>query len=110
MNTEIHYLYRDAANWKVYNKIIIRGELSFDDLVPHLYQSEYFIPSVVGWSDLQSNDWTEDDHVWHEIVELVITSERETVNQNSDEIVCLFKNANARNWDIFNVWRKKVRV
>ena len=31
MNTKIVYLYRDASNYKVLNKAVIRGELSEED-------------------------------------------------------------------------------
>ena len=32
MNTIIEYLYRDASNYKQWNKVVIRGELSSEQL------------------------------------------------------------------------------
>lgn len=70
MNTKIVYLYRDACNYKVLNKAVIRGELSEEDqktILSCLEDGEYFIPSQVGLDEERFGSWTEDDHCWFEL-------------------------------------------
>lgn len=70
MNTKIVYLYRDASNYKVLNKAVIRGELSEEDqktILSCLEDGEYFIPSQVGLDEERFGSWTEDDHCWFEL-------------------------------------------
>ena len=71
-NTEITYMYRDASNYKIYNTIIVKGELiseEIDLLIGCLEDGEFFIPADVGLPPLQKR-WdflNEDDHVQHEL-------------------------------------------
>lgn len=49
-NTRIHYLYRDASNYKVSNEITVPGtftEEQIDAIIGCLMDGEYFIPSDV---------------------------------------------------------------
>lgn len=51
MNTRISYLYRDAANYKVHNACVIRGEVTEEQIAVianSLMDREYFKPSMVG--------------------------------------------------------------
>lgn len=51
MNTKIHYLYRDADNYKVHNSCVIKGVLTpaqIDIILGCCDAGEYFIPNQVG--------------------------------------------------------------
>ena len=51
MNTKIHYLYRDADNYKVHNSCVIKGVLTPEQINVILSccdAGEYFIPNQVG--------------------------------------------------------------
>ena len=51
MNTRIHYLYRDADNYKVQNECVILGEMTEEQeqrIIACLDEKEYFVPSRVG--------------------------------------------------------------
>ena len=51
MNTRIHYLYRDADNYKVQNECVILGEMTGEQeqrIIACLDEKEYFVPSRVG--------------------------------------------------------------
>ena len=48
MNTRIHYLYRDADNYKVQNECVILGEMTEEQeqrIIACLDEKEYFVPS-----------------------------------------------------------------
>lgn len=75
--TSIHYLYRDADNYKTGRTVVLRGRPTADDIAvikSALDEGMFFIPSQVGLDDLQetlqqydaevSND---SDHPWHEM-------------------------------------------
>ena len=66
-NSKIYYLYRDASNYKVYHEVTIYGTLTLDELSPYFYDHQFFIPSKVGFEDLQAQPLTFDDHIWHEL-------------------------------------------
>ena len=69
MNTKINYLYRDASNYKVYNQVIVAGEITPEHLrriADTLDEGEYFIPSVVGLPEKKFETQTDDDHLWFE--------------------------------------------
>ncbi|NQZ60199.1 MAG: hypothetical protein HRT88_22340 [Lentisphaeraceae bacterium] len=52
-NSKIYYLYRDAANYKAFNEVIIAGPLQLEDLTPYFHDHHFFIPSEIGLEDLQ---------------------------------------------------------
>ncbi len=75
--TVFEYLYRDAANYKAYGSLLLRGV--FIEKYEHEIQrscedSEYFvaeqitIPSLCGLLWEQCQGPTEDDHGWHEFL------------------------------------------
>jgi hypothetical protein len=76
MNTRVTYLYRDANNYKVYEEVILEGELSpeqIQEIKKKLFDENCFIPSQVGLHHLHSQlqefdtrDWG-DDHPIHEL-------------------------------------------
>jgi hypothetical protein len=82
-NTRIDYLYRDRSNYKQHASVVLAGELSareVDDIGATLRDGELFIPAQVGLPELQDRfpAWTDDDHVWHELIEIRSTDERPT--------------------------------
>lgn len=102
MNTRISYLYRDACNYKNFNETIIEGNLFIEHLMPFLKDELLFIPSKVGMLDLQPNEWTEDDHIWHEIEKLEATTEDPTMNITAEKLIEQFKIAHLNEWYEFS--------
>lgn len=73
------YLYRDAANYKVWGSLLLSGVPSQEDieaLRACMESGEYFVAEQVGIPPLYDELWalsdgpTEDDHALHEFVEL----------------------------------------
>lgn len=75
MNTRVSYQYRDASNYKLYDEVVIAGELSFQELEPFLIDGIYFVPEELHIPRLQFGSRNEDDHDWHEILKLEPCSE-----------------------------------
>lgn len=72
MNTKIHYLYRDADNYKQHNEFVVRGEMTendIDSILSCLYEGEYFVPELVGLPCERFTDYTEADHPFCELDE-----------------------------------------
>lgn len=75
--TEVHYMYRDAANYKSYGHVKLAGVITAEQraaVKATLQAGEYFIPTQIGWGHLGENStsgWSsfpcEDDHAWHEL-------------------------------------------
>ena len=106
MNTLIFYQYRDASNYKEFDTVIISGLLSLKDIEKYLYDREFFIPSEIGLKDLQPENLNQDDHIWHEILEIVHTHEKPTVNFNAEEIISSFRKASLEEWNILEASRR----
>lgn len=99
MNTRFEYMYRDGHNYKQYNEVVIQGEFTLDELRPHLYEGEFFMPSEVGLEDLQEYPYRNCDHIWHQLVSAELTEDVPTVEVRADELVARFQNAGAVKWD-----------
>ena len=106
MNTIITYQYRDAANYKVFDSVIVCGLLSLGDIEEYLYDEEFFIPSEVALKNLQPENIISYDHVWHEILEIAHTTKIPTVDISAHEIVNKFKKACERGWNIYEVSKR----
>lgn len=82
MNTKFSYMYRDASNYKEFNEVVFKGEIT--DKERNIINSsidEGFIPSQVGLEDLLSRMVgfpSGDDHVWHEICDITLTKDEAT--------------------------------
>jgi hypothetical protein len=63
---KITYLYRDAGNYKFWGEFCVLGELTLDDLRPHLLDSEYFVPEKIAIPSLVPEAQNDDDHLLHE--------------------------------------------
>ncbi len=90
-NTRIEYLYRDAANYKAYPEcdVIVEGELHWSDFEPTLHMGEMFIPADLDLPELQAqleNYPSPDDHIWHQLLDLELTSSEHTIEIRADEI------------------------
>lgn len=86
------YLYRDASNYKTYGKVLLSGRARpthMATIASALIDGEYFLPSLVGLPDLTaelfaySNGPTEDDHEWHEYIDLRAANAEEVVKEES---------------------------
>ncbi|GAX61994.1 nucleoside-diphosphate-sugar epimerases [Candidatus Scalindua japonica] len=106
MNTLITYQYRDASNYKEYDTVIISGLLSLNDVEEYLYEKELFIPSEIGLKDLQPDNLNQDDHIWHEILEIKHSHEKPTVNISAEEIVSHFRKASLEEWNILEASKR----
>mgnify|MGYP006297476743 CR=1 FL=1 len=88
-NTAIQYCYRDASNYKQWERVVIAGEIGRKDFTPVLRRQEFFVPTEVGLDGLQSrfDDWpTADDHDWHVLEDVTPTDEPPTVTLTAADI------------------------
>ncbi len=106
MNTLITYQYRDASNYKEFDTVIIRGQLSLNDIEEYLYDKEFFIPSEIGLKDLQPEILNQDDHIWHEILEVSHTKDEATVNITAEKVISNFRRASLAEWNILEVSKR----
>ena len=106
MNTQITYQYRDAANYKEFDTVIIHGQLSLSDIEECLYDKEFFIPSEIGLKDLQPEKLCSDDHIWHEILEINQTNKQPTTNITAQDIISNFKKASSEEWNILEALKR----
>ena len=81
------YLYRDAANYKVWGPLLLLGKHTQEDIAALracMESSEYFVAEQVGIPPLYKELWvlsdgpTEDDHALHEFVELRTARQEDT--------------------------------
>ena len=102
-NTQIDYLYRDACNYKNWNTVVIKGEITkeqIETIMDCLDEREFFIPSQVGLPEARFDEWTEDDHCWFELGEgsFEITERNATENITVEELVSNFMKMKNK-WD-----------
>lgn len=93
MNTRLSYQYRDASNYKLYDEVVIAGELSFPELEPFLIDGIYFVPEELNIPRLQFNPSNEDDHDWHEILKLEPCSDPPNLSIDGTTLLLLAKQA-----------------
>lgn len=71
MNTRISYIYRDGANYKKSNSVVIEGVFTsqqIQDITDCLSYGQFFIPRQVGLPEERPSDWDyQDDHCWFEL-------------------------------------------
>jgi len=103
MNTRFCYLYRDACNYKTFNEIVISGTLDFGQLFPFLKDKTFFIPSEVGLDNLQPEEWTANDHIWHEIEDIQSTMDIPTATIDATQLLKKFRIAYKNDWNEFAV-------
>lgn len=98
MNTRFEYMYRDACNYKWFDEIIVPAMLTLDQLLPFLQDKTFFIPSKIGIPDLQPPDWTENDHIWHEITNINTTQEKPMIDITTEQLLYRFRVAHENKW------------
>jgi hypothetical protein len=83
------YFYRDASNYKVWGSVLLKGEVTHDQVVKIrscFEAEEFFIAEQLGLPPLYAELWafsdgpTEDDHVWHTFHTLGLIAEAK-INQ-----------------------------
>ena len=105
MNTEITYLYRDAGNYKVHNRVVIEGEVSVsqvEQITDALFEGELFIPSMVGLPEKRFEDFDPNlDHPWFELYScgITITTHAPTIPISITELVDRFEKATQVQWN-----------
>ena len=96
MNTLIEYLYRDAGNNKVWNEVVIAGEMTQEQCTTierSLADGLYFVPELIGLPIKRFDSY--DPELDHPLCELDVRaikhSEREaTINVALEEFVFSF--------------------
>lgn len=87
MNTKISYLYRDASNYKLFNEVVIAGQLSLEQLKPFLIDEIFFVPEELGLPRLSFDAHTLDDHDWHEIIRLEPSNKAQDLNLTASTLL-----------------------
>lgn len=109
-HTVFEYMYRDASNYKAHGQMLLAGLCSAtakSSLISSLKDGEFFIPAQVLMPSLSgalfaySNGPTEDDHPWHEFVDLRPATPDEMARLKPDRSVSdlLAKFASIRRWN-----------
>lgn len=104
MNTEITYLYRDAANYKTVNTAIVKGLLTDQEIsriISCLHDGEYFIPGQVGLPENRGFAYDKDlDHIWFEldVNSFGPTEKSDDTGITAQELVHAFEEAKG-NWE-----------
>jgi len=106
-NTKIHYLYRDADNYKVHNECVINGVLTSEQqavIMDCLDEGQYFIPSLVGLPKVKFDiDDPAVDHQWFELQKegFEEATERSMVYIWPDELISAFCKCKDKWMDIY---------
>ena len=103
-NTELTYMYRDGGNWKQFETVVLRGEMTpadMDLIISKLESGYLFFPEQVGLPRLQHR-WERlnaDDHVYHELdrSDIKIVDAPPTTTLSARELVENFRRVE---WDI----------
>ena len=94
---KITYLYRDAGNYKSWGEFCVLGQLSLDDLRPHLFDCEFFVPEKIGIPSLVPEAQNDDDHLLHEF-DRIEPTEPALCPFTADELIERLRTANASGW------------
>ena len=110
--TSVDVLYRDSGNYKQFETYIVEGELSYDDLKPHLCDG-CFVGKDVEMEDLvfrfverDGMDLNEDDNPWQEVHAVAPTTAAEALKAQQEnrflgsaaELVQRFQKASVAKW------------
>lgn len=100
MNIKFCYMYRDAANYKIFNEVIFKNSTIIDIVAvkEFLRHERCFDPKIAGLPVLRFKVWDEEiDHSYHEFFDLVETenpptdaSQRTFLEFLNDLKVCCF--------------------
>lgn len=102
MNTKITYLYRDAANYKETESVVVSGRMSLGDVLLYLDEGEYFAPADVGLPHpgpkLASWPDEDDDHCWCSLDAESFEPTDEDATLTAAELLGRFRQAFAAGW------------
>lgn len=70
LTSKVTYLYRDASNYKFWGDFFLSGSIARSDFEMHLFDTEFFIPEVIGIQSLCPKEFGEDDHFLHTIEDI----------------------------------------
>lgn len=99
LNTRIHYLYRDADNYKMPNTCIVAGPIDVGHIaliMECLNDEEYFIPRRVGLPERRFDKIDpHSDHCWFELSSdsFELTDRPSDLNLTAEELVANFQKA-----------------
>lgn len=100
-NLVVHYLYRDASNYKKHGSVIVANDAGIESDVLHdAIKAAFshldifpdvvaFDPSALGWPNLffEDYDLAGDDVVYHELGAIEKTQEKPTVSRSTSELL-----------------------
>lgn len=106
-NTEITYMYRDAANYKESKSVVVEGRVTEHQAkaiaacCEKITESRfYFIPGQVGLDDLQEGKWDNDlDHPYHTITSIRCTDLNALGAMTMNDLVAAFIKTASAGWD-----------
>ncbi len=91
-NTALHYMHRDAANYKRWGCVVFSGAITPEQeqrLRANLGPGDTFLPEQVGLANLLE-EWAsayDDDGPWHEIESIEVTEARPNDHRTVAEFV-----------------------
>jgi hypothetical protein len=94
-------MYRDASNYKSYGQVVVRGELTYEQLAPHFLDmaetdTGFFNPTAVELPhpgrEMRNFPGT-DDHDWCELYkdDIKLMDSKPTEKQSAEELIELFR-------------------
>lgn len=95
-STSIEYLYADGSNYKTFNKIIVPGRYTaeqIDTIIKCLNEEQWFIPSKIGFPEEKIDDVEiEDDYPWFElnVWDFKDSTKPPQIDKSPEEVVDLF--------------------
>lgn len=112
MNTTMNYLYRDASNYKVWNTVVLSGQITEEQkkqIFDCLAEGDNFIPSQVGLPEKRFETINEDDGPYFELDTSYAFEETEdepTVDMSVDELVDAFRQCKGK-WNEAWPWSER---
>jgi len=101
MNTCIHYMYRDGANYKFPGAAVLAGVVTAEEIRPYLDEGLYFIPADAGLPALHPTHCEfagEIDHPWHELTSVEPTEAEPTAGLAAGEFLRRLQEAAQAGW------------
>jgi hypothetical protein len=104
-------MYRDGANYKACNTVVVEGSMSFSDIEKYLKDGSDFIPFDVGMDELQEQLRgfpNEDDHAWHELSKESFDwlIDVPTADFTAKDLIRAFKKAHKKGWQVDKAVRR----
>lgn len=93
LNINFNYLYRDAGNFKQFGCVIFLNPnnlsvIELDNLIRcRLIDNEYFKHTKLGIPSLFFKDRNDDDHGWHEYIDIELTDRNPTDKRTIEEFL-----------------------